>query len=85
MAKRRARSQIANLIDSRPLKFKDCPNFLVCKLHATYHYKAFDKGYNFALDLTSISGLHKTLSASKVVKVLIPRISRLRVDNPETK
>ncbi len=40
---------------------------------ATYHWKDLDEGYNFALDLTSIKGLHKTLWVSKVAKVLISR------------
>jgi len=39
--------------------------------------KALDEGYNFALDVTSIEGLHKKLWASKVVRVPISRISRL--------
>jgi hypothetical protein len=39
--------------------------------------KAFDEGYNFALDVTSIRGMHKMLYASKVVKVPISKISRL--------
>jgi hypothetical protein len=36
-----------------------------------YRWKNFDKGYNFALDLTSIEGFHKKLWASKVVGVPI--------------
>jgi hypothetical protein len=39
-----------------------------------YYWKAFDKGYNFVLDLTSIKGLHKKLWASKVIRVLILKI-----------
>jgi hypothetical protein len=42
-----------------------------------YVEKLYKKGYNFALDLTSIKGMHKKLWASKVVKVPILGISRL--------
>jgi len=44
-------------------------------LLVTYHWKAFDEGYNFALDLVSIRGLHAKLRATKVVGVLTLRIS----------
>jgi hypothetical protein len=36
-----------------------------CKWCATYHWIALDKGHNFALNLTSIGGLHKKWWASK--------------------
>ncbi len=45
--------------------------------HATYHWKDFDKGYNFSLNFTSIRGLHKNLWAFQVAKVPILRISKL--------
>jgi hypothetical protein len=32
--------------DSQPLKVRNRPNFLVCRWHVTYHWKAFDEGYN---------------------------------------
>jgi len=35
----------------------------------TYLWKSLDKGYNFALDLNSIRGLHTKLWGSKVAKV----------------
>jgi hypothetical protein len=38
---------------------------------ATYHWKALNEGYNFALDLTLIRGLHKKLFASKMARVPI--------------
>jgi hypothetical protein len=57
----------------------------VCKWHATYHWKAFNKGYNFALDLTSIEGLHTKLWASKIAGVLILGISGLPLGNCGTK
>jgi hypothetical protein len=44
---------------------------------ATYCWKALDKNYNFALDLTLIEGLHDKLWASKVPEVPISRISGL--------
>jgi hypothetical protein len=49
MAKRKVGSQIAN--------------FLACRWCATYRWKAFNKGYKFALDLISIRGLHPKLWA----------------------
>jgi hypothetical protein len=55
--------------DSWPLKFKSRPNFLAWRWRATYHYKAFDEGYNFALNLISIGGLHTKLWAPKVIRV----------------
>jgi hypothetical protein len=60
-----------------PVKVKNCYAFLACRWHATYRWKVLDKGYNFALDLTSIGGLHTKLQASKVVKVSILGISGL--------
>jgi hypothetical protein len=55
--------------DSQPLKVRNRPTSLVCKWHATYRWKAFDEGYNFALDLISIGGLHTKLWAPKVAGV----------------
>ncbi len=45
------------------------------------------QGYNFALDLTSIEGLHTKLWASKVVGVLVLGILGigLPLESPETK
>ncbi len=43
----------------------------MCKWHVTYRWKAFDKGYNFSLEFTSIGGFHNKLWASKVVGVPI--------------
>jgi hypothetical protein len=47
--------------DSQPLKVKNRPNFLACKQRATYRCNAPDEGYNFALDLITIGGLHTKL------------------------
>jgi hypothetical protein len=37
----------------------NCLDLLACRWHDIYHWKALDKGYKFALNLTSIRGLHK--------------------------
>ncbi len=52
---------------------------------ATYHWKALDKGYNFASDHIAIGGLHKKLCALKVAGVPIDAISRLPLGSPGTK
>jgi hypothetical protein len=54
--------------DSQPLKVKNRPNFLVCTWHATCHWKDLEEGYNFALDLILIGGLHAKLWALNVVE-----------------
>jgi len=84
MTKRK--SQESNCqFDSRPLKIKNLPNFLSCRWRATYCWKDLDKGYNFALNFTSIEGLHTKLWASKVVEVPIQGISGLQLGSLETK
>jgi hypothetical protein len=57
----------------------------MCRQHATYHWKALDKGYNFVLDLTSIGGLHTKLWCPKIVGVSILAILGLPLENPRTK
>jgi hypothetical protein len=37
----------------------------------TYHWKAFNEGYNFALDLIAIEGLHTKLWGPKVIRILV--------------
>jgi hypothetical protein len=49
MVKRRVGSQNCQF-DSRPEKVKNRPDLLVYRWRVTYHWKALDKGYNFALD-----------------------------------
>jgi hypothetical protein len=71
--------------DSRPLKVRNCPNFLVCKWLATYHWKALDKGYNLSLDLISIRGFHTKLWAPKVAKVPGQNVIWVLVPWPITK
>jgi len=62
--------------DSRPLKVWNRPNLLAWRWHAIYRWKILDNGYNFALNLTSIRGLHRKLWTSKF-GVPILRISGL--------
>jgi hypothetical protein len=71
--------------DSRPLKVRNRPNPNVFRWSATHHWKALDEGYNFALDLIAIGGLHKKLCALKVVGIPIVRISRLHFGAPGQK
>jgi hypothetical protein len=71
--------------DSRPLKVGNRPNSLTCRQHATYRWKAFDDGYNFALNLIAIEGLHKKLCALKVAGVPVVGISGLPLASPGTK
>jgi hypothetical protein len=61
--------------DSRPPKVRNRPNLGVCRWSATHRWKAFDEGYNFSLDLIAIGGLHRTLCALKLVRVLTIGIS----------
>ncbi len=63
--------------DSRPEKVRNRPDLLNCRQHVTYHWKALDKIYNFALDCTSIWGLFAKLWGSKVAGVPVGVISRL--------
>jgi hypothetical protein len=71
--------------DSQPLKVKNRPDFLTCRWHATYRWKALDKGYNIVLDLILIEGLHTKLWGPKVAKVPILAISGLSLGSPGTK
>jgi len=50
---------------------------VACRCCTTYRWKDFDEGYNFALNLISIRGLHEKLWAPKVAEVLVMGISRL--------
>jgi hypothetical protein len=50
-----------------------------------YHWKALDEGYNFALDLISIRGLHAKLWRPKVAGVPTLAISGLPLGSPGTK
>jgi hypothetical protein len=76
---------LTNEFDSWPIKVKNCPDFLPCRWHAIYCWKDLDESYNFALNLTSIEVLHTKLYTSKVVRVLILRISGLPLWSVGTK
>jgi len=52
---------------------------------ATYRWKDFDEGYNFALNLISIEGLHTKLYGPKFVKVPTLGISGFPFGSPWTK
>ncbi len=71
--------------DSQPLKAGNWPNFLVCKWHVTYCWKAFDEGYNFILDFILTEGLHTKLWGPKVAGVPTLAISRFPFGNPRDK
>jgi hypothetical protein len=57
----------------------------VCKWSETHRWKAIDEGYNFALDLIVIGGLHRKLCAFKVTGVLAVGISGLPLGSLGTK
>jgi hypothetical protein len=71
--------------DSRPLKVGNHLDSLAYRWRATYNWKALDKSYNFALNFTSIGGLHTKLWASKVAGVPILGISGFPLGSPGTK
>ncbi len=71
--------------DSRPLKVRNRLDFLVCRWHAIYCWKNLNEGYNFALNLISIKGLHVKLWAPKISRVPTLKISRLPFGSPGTK
>ncbi len=70
-------------------KSRESPQFpcvqVVCRWCAIYRWKAFDKGYNFVLELISIGGLHIKLWGPKDVGVLTLAILRLPLGSPWTK
>jgi hypothetical protein len=71
--------------DSRPLKVGNHLDFLTFRLHAASHWKALNEGYNFALNLNSIKGLHTKLLDSKVEGVPILGISGFSLESHRTK
>jgi hypothetical protein len=52
--------------DSRPPKVENRPNPGACRWSGTHYWKALNEGYNLALNLIEIGGLHKKLSPSKL-------------------
>jgi hypothetical protein len=71
--------------DSELVKVENRPNFFTCRWCATYHQKALHEGYNFALDLISIGGVHTKLWAPKVAGVSTMGISGLPLGSHKTK
>jgi hypothetical protein len=71
--------------DSQPLKFGNPPDFLACRWCATYHWKALNESYNFALNLISIGSLHAKLWRPKVAGVPTLAILKLPLGSPRTK
>jgi hypothetical protein len=67
------------------IKVRNQSDLRVCKRCATYHWKALDEGYNFALNFISIKGLHAKLWRPKVVTIPTLAISRLPHRSPRTK
>jgi hypothetical protein len=59
------------LANYRPLKVRNRLDFLACKWRAMKRWKVFHEGYNIALDLALIKGLHTKLWAFKVAGVAI--------------
>jgi hypothetical protein len=84
MAKKKVGSQNGQF-DSQPLKVENWPDFLVCRWHATYRWKAFKEDYNFASHLSSIRGLHIKLWGPKVARVPTLEILGLPFGSPRTK
>ncbi len=72
-------------LDSQPLKVRNRPDFLAFRWRATYRWRVLDKGYNFALNLISIGGLHTKLLGPKVVEVPTLGILGLPFGIPRTK
>jgi hypothetical protein len=60
--------------DPSPLKIRNHLKLRACRRSVIYHWRAFNNGYNFAIDLISIRGFHKKLLVSKVVEIIISRI-----------
>jgi hypothetical protein len=60
--------------DSQLEKVGNWPNLLCCRGRATYHWKALDENYNFALEYISIQGLLAQLWGSKVMGIPIGAI-----------
>ncbi len=63
------RSGVKLIVWFLTIKSQESTRFFACKWHATYHWKVFDKGYNFVLDLILIEGLHTKLWGPKVVGI----------------
>jgi len=78
MGEKKDKSQSVNLTPNHG-KVENHPELHEFRRHATYPWKDLNKDHNFALNVTSIGGLHKTLWASEVAGVLILGIVRLSI------
>ncbi len=61
-------------IDFQPVKVENGLELHACMWHATYRWKAFNDGYNFALNLASIRCFQKNVWPSKMIGAAILRI-----------
>ncbi len=66
-------------------KSQELTRFCVCRWRATYRWKDLDKGYNCALNLIWIQGLHVKLRRPKVTRRPTLAILGLPFGSPETK
>jgi hypothetical protein len=71
--------------DSWALKVGNRPNFVACRQHATYCWKDLNDGYNCALNLIVIRGLHRKLCALKIIGIPDVGISGLPLGSLGTK
>ncbi len=71
--------------DPQPETVGNWPDLLICRQRVKYHWKALDKGYNFASDCISIWSLLAKLWGSKVVGVPTWAISGFPLGSPGTK
>jgi hypothetical protein len=71
--------------DSQPLKVRNRSDFLACRWHATYLWKALNEGYNFVLDPVSIGSMHTKLWGPKIAGVPTFAISGLPLGSLGTK
>jgi len=71
--------------DSRPLKVRIRPLPDVWFKNATWHWKALDKSYNFALDLVLIGLYSREIWAPKVPGLQPGVVSRLQLGSPGKK
>jgi hypothetical protein len=71
--------------DSRPLKVRNRYDPNVCRMIATWHWKALEESYNFGLDLAPIGGRSQEIWAPKVPRLQPRTISGLLLESPEKK
>jgi hypothetical protein len=67
------------------IKSRESPWFPCCRLCVKYLWKAFDQGYNFASNLTSVRGLHTKLGLPKSRESQFREFQDSQLESPETK